>query len=124
MRFTEHAQMSEIIHDDYRLLQVISRFGVGLGIGNQTVEEACGAAHVDTATFLAVLNFIKTEGIINTAELVSDVSVADLMCYLQRSHAYFIDFRLPAIRRKLIEAIDCSRNQIAFLISNLQMSTR
>ena len=39
------------------------------------------------------------------------------MRYLQRSHSYFVDFRLPAIRRKLIEAIDCSaKNQIAFLI--------
>ena len=117
MRFTQHAQMSEIIHDDYRLLQVISRCGVSLGFGDQTVAEACEAAHVDSATFVAVLNFIKTEGALHIDELVSEVSVPDLMRYLQRSHTYFVDFRLPAIRRKLIEAIDCSaQNQIAFLI--------
>ena len=31
-----------------------------------------------------------------------------VMDYLKRAHTYFLDFNLPAIRRKLIEAIDCS----------------
>ena len=109
--------MSDLIHDDYRLLQVISRFGVSLGFGDQSIDAACKASGVDTATFLAVVNFIQSEGHLPVDELAEEVSVAELMRYLQRSHSYFIDFRLPAIRRKLIEAIDCSaKNQIAFLI--------
>ncbi|MBP5771764.1 MAG: DNA-binding response regulator [Bacteroidaceae bacterium] len=109
--------MSDLIHDDYRLLQVISRFGVSLGFGDQTVEAACKASGVDTATFLAVVNFIQNEGHLSVDELAEEVSVTELMRYLQRSHSYFLDFRLPAIRRKLIESIDCSaKNQIAFLI--------
>lgn len=117
MHFTETAHMSDLIHDDYRLLQVISRFGVSLGFGDQTVDAACRASGVDSTTFLAVVNFILAGGHIDVAELARTVSVAELMRYLQRSHSYFVDFRLPAIRRKLIEAIDCSaKNQIAFLI--------
>jgi len=109
--------MSDLIHDDYRLLQVISRFGVSLGFGDQSIDAACKASGVDTATFLAVVNFIQSEGHAPVEDLAEEVSVAELMRYLQRSHSYFIDFRLPAIRRKLIEAIDCSaKNQIAFLI--------
>ena len=39
------------------------------------------------------------------------------MDYLKRAHTYFLDFNLPAMRRKLIEAIDCSRdNDVAYLI--------
>lgn len=117
MKFTEDAHMSDLIHDDYRLLQVISRFGVGLGFGNQTVAQACEASGVDVPTFLAVVNFVLNGGHVNVAELVGQVSVAELMRYLQKSHSYFLEFRLPAIRRKLIEAINCSaHNQIAFLI--------
>jgi regulator of cell morphogenesis and NO signaling len=117
MQFTENAKMSDIIHDDYRLLQVISRFGISLGFGNQSVQTACEAAGVHTPTFLAVVNSIIGAGHGNVEALVPQVSVAELMRYLQRSHSYFVDFRLPAIRRKLIEAIDCSaKNQIAFLI--------
>ncbi len=39
------------------------------------------------------------------------------MDYLKRAHTYFLDFNLPAMRRKLIEAIDCSStNDVAYLI--------
>jgi regulator of cell morphogenesis and NO signaling len=45
------------------------------------------------------------------------ISVKALIVYLSRAHAYFLNFQLPAIRRKLLEAIDCSReNEVAFLI--------
>ncbi|MCR4995120.1 MAG: response regulator transcription factor [Bacteroidales bacterium] len=109
--------MSDLIHDDYRLLQVISRFGVSLGFGDQSVAAACKNSGVDASTFLAVVNFVQSEGRMSVDELAEEVSVVELMRYLQRSHSYFVDFRLPSIRRKLIEAIDCSaKNQIAFLI--------
>ncbi len=117
MQFTDKAHMSDLIHDDYRLLQVISRFGISLGFGDQTIDAACKACGVDTQTFLAVANFMLNEGRLSVEDLAEEVSVAELVRYLQRSHTYFVDFRLPAIRRKLIEAIDCSaKNQIAFLI--------
>ena len=109
--------MSDLIHDDYRLLQVISRFGVSLGFGDQSVDASCKASGVDTTTFLAVVNFIQSDGRLPVSELAERVSIAELMRYLRRSHTYFVDFRLPSIRRKLIEAIDCSaKNQLAFLI--------
>ena len=50
---------------------------------------------------------------------VKDVCEAQHVDYrtLKRAHAYFLDFNLPAMRRKLIEAIDCSRdNDVAYLI--------
>jgi regulator of cell morphogenesis and NO signaling len=39
------------------------------------------------------------------------------MHYLKNAHLYFLDFQLPTIRRKLLEAIDCSTdNEVTFLI--------
>ena len=39
------------------------------------------------------------------------------MNYLKKAHHYFLDFQLPNIRRKLLEAIDCSMdNDVTFLI--------
>lgn len=110
--------MGDIICDDYRILQVISRFGLTLGFGDHTVSETCMAAGVDAPTFLAVVNFIRTGGrMSNLSDTVDSLSLPALVDYLRRSHDYFVKFRLPAIRRKLIEAINCSaHNQIAFLI--------
>lgn len=116
-KYKETDKMSDIICDDYRLLQVISRFGLTLGFGDQSVADACLQSKVDVPTFLAVVNFIKSNGRTNVAELIEDISVSALIKYLRLSHSYFVDFRLSSIRRKLIESIDCSaRNQIAFLV--------
>ena len=52
----------------------------------------------------------------NASEAAAGVSVRALTDYLHNSHGYFLDFRLPAIRRKLIEAVDCAQNDVSFAI--------
>ena len=108
--------MSDLICDNYALLQVLSRFGVALGFGDKTVKEVCEMNHVDCDTFLIVVNFLGEEGN-RIQDHPKGLSVPALMDYLKRAHHYFLDFQLPTIRRKLIEAIDCSReDEVAFLI--------
>ena len=52
------------------------------------------------------------------SDLICDnYSLLMVMSRFGLSHTYFLDFNLPAMRRKLIEAIDCSRdNDVAYLI--------
>ena len=109
-------KMSDLICDNYSLLMVMSRFGLSLGFGDKSVKDVCEAQNVDYRTFLAVANFISEEQYSYSADDDS-FSIPALMDYLKRAHAYFLDFNLPAMRRKLIEAIDCSvQNEVAFLI--------
>ena len=109
-------KMAEIICDNYSLLQVMSRFGLPLGFGDYTVEEVCHSHQVDCRTFLAVANFIN-KGHSRSSASIEDISVESLMTYLKNAHHYFLDFQLPTIRRKLLEAIDCSMdNEVTFLI--------
>lgn len=116
-RYKDTDQMVDLIADDYRMLQVMSRFGITFGFGDNSVASACRASGVDTGTFLCVVNYIKDAAHAHINEMVERVSLPALMQYLRQSHTYFVDFRLPSIRRKLIQAIDCSgANQVAFLI--------
>ncbi len=109
-------RMIDVISDDYRMLQVISRFGITLGFGDQTVATTCKNANVDVETFLTVVNYLRDTHA-PVSRLVDRINLKALIMYLKNSHSYFVDYKLPAVRRKLIEAIDCSaRNQIAFLI--------
>lgn len=109
-------KMSDLICGNYALLQVMSRFGLSLGFGDKTVQEVCLSNGVDCPTFLAVVNFMTEENNRMTDD-VRHLSVPALMNYLKQAHHYFLDFYLPTIRRKLIEAIDCSaQNEVAFLI--------
>lgn len=108
-------KMIDLIGDNYSLLQVMSRFGLSLGFGDKTVKEVCEMNGVDCKTFLVVVNFM-TEGFSRLDGSDSGISIPALIDYLRQAHIYFLDFCLPAIRRKLIEAIDCSQDEVAFLI--------
>ena len=99
-------RMSELICNNYHTLLVLSRFNIPLGFGDKSIIEICNDNNVDSDTFLAVINIlINEENILSSTDLNS-ISIKSLVVYLKNSHAYFLDFRLPSIRRKLIEAID------------------
>ena len=112
--FSSDERMCDLVCGRYPVLQVMSRFGIALGFGDKTVAEVCAENKVDTATFLAVVNLSVNGSSGESA--VDGVSVRSLLDYLHNSHGYFLDFRLPAIRRKLIEAVDCSLSDVSFAI--------
>ena len=114
--YKDSDRMCDLISDEPALLQMMSRFGIPLGIGEQTVKQVCEANKVDTVTFLVLANFIKRGGR-GATENFDKVNVKCLMDYLKQAHIYFLDFQLPGIRRKLLDAIDCSNdNEVSFLI--------
>lgn len=114
--YTESDKMADVICDEHHLLQMISRFGIPLGVGEQSVAEVCESHGIDTVTFLAVANYMK-QGSQITPHYVDRVSIHCLITYLQNAHEYFLNFQLPSIRRKLLDAIDCSaQNEVGMLI--------
>lgn len=102
--FASYQKMSDLINEDHSLLLVISRFGLHLGFGNKTVEEVCQLNGIDTATFLAVVNFLSDENVEmdNTYE---NISIDTVVSYLTNAHTYFLEFKLPALRQKLHDAV-------------------
>lgn len=107
VKFTPSSKMNDLIREDASLLLTLSRFGLPLGFGEKTVREVCAEQKIDAATFLAVVNYIA--GGFQSDVLNTDViNISDLITYLRNAHYFFIEFKLPLIRRKLIEAIDDS----------------
>lgn len=105
-------KMRSIINDNSSILFVMSRFGIPLGFGDKSVGEICAERGIDTNTFLSVANFVSGNDY-DTGHL----SLTSLMEYLKRAHTWFLDFNVVDIRRKLIEAIDCSgKDEVALLI--------
>lgn len=105
-------KMSDIINSNSQILMAMCRFGISLGFGDKCVKEVCESQNVDCNTFLAVVNFISRK-----EYKCYKISLDSLMHYLKNAHSFFLDFNLPAIRRKLIDAIDCSESEgIGFLI--------
>ena len=96
-------RMVTLIKDNSGVLQSLGAFGISLGFGDRTVSETCEMNGVDTYTFLAVVNHT----INGYADFENDaqISVPTLMRYLRASHAYYLDFQLPFIRRELQESV-------------------
>ena len=82
-------------------IQIISRFGLEMGVGEQTIAQVCDAHDVHTPTFLAIVNY----KVFHQKALPDDIDLPTLQRYLQNAHNYFLNFRLPRLRRALIEAI-------------------
>lgn len=106
--------MISLIGDNYNLLQSLGCFGINLGFGDKTVNETCIDNNVDTATFLAVVNFTANGGFVSSS--ADNLSVPTLLRYLQASHRYYLEFQLPKIRFELTDAIDCSANLGALIV--------
>lgn len=109
-------KMISLIRDNYDILQSLGRFGINLGFGDKTVREVCEDQEVDTYTFLAIVNFT-----INGYKEFDDagrLSVSTLLHYLEASHEYFLNFKLPHIRRELVDALD-EKDNLARLILKL-----
>ncbi|MBR3647514.1 MAG: helix-turn-helix transcriptional regulator [Paludibacteraceae bacterium] len=82
-------------------IQIISRFGLEMGVGEQTIAQVCEAHEVHTPTFLSIVNY----KVFHQRAIPADIDIPTLQRYLHNAHTYFLDFRLPRLRRSLIEAI-------------------
>lgn len=112
-KFSGKEKMSDLIKEDHSLLMVISRFGLSLGFADKTVKEVCETSGIDCDTFLAVVNFLS-EGNFEVDNVNEKISIVSIVDYLRNAHSYFLNFKLPAIRNKLLEAINVPDETIPY----------
>lgn len=110
--YTRFDTLRDIIEDNNKLLTVLNRFDISFGFGDGTVDKVCAENGVDTDTFLTVINYISGKRWENYK-----IAPLSLIGYLRKSHARFIDYTMPYIKRTLIEGIHETENpEIAFVI--------
>lgn len=115
-KYTAKTRMSDLIDDDASLLLSVSRFGISLGFGNKTIHEACSLNGVDTETFLAVLNFLAGENTTTQTKNLEKISIETVIHYLRNAHSYFLTYKLPSIKSKLLEAVKATEQGDAYSI--------
>lgn len=99
--FNKKMKMSELIDADYHLLLLLNRLNISLGFGEKSVESVCKENDFDTDCFLFLANYQSNKCITNIQEVFSKLPLAPFLRYLKNSHSYFLERRLPNIRRKL-----------------------
>ena len=94
-------KICDLMSQEEDAIQIISRFGLEMGVGDQTIEQVCHSHNVHTPTFLAIVNY----KVFHHQATIAEIHIPTLQRYLKNAHTYFLDFRLPRLRRDLIEAI-------------------
>ena len=105
-------------HIPIQLDIVMYKKGLYKETDEKSIGEVCRQNKVDAYTFLTVVNFLTEEIQSVTEEICHRISLETLMLYLHNAHDYFLDFRLPHIRRKLVDAISTCQPDVAFVIRN------
>ncbi len=95
--------MIDLISDNYNVLQVLGSFGINMGFGDKTVKDVCKDNNVDSATFLAVVNY-AVNGHYDKS-MTEKMDVPTLLHYLQANHKYYLDYQLPSVRKELEESL-------------------
>ena len=94
-------KICDLMSQEEDAIQIISRFGLEMGVGEQTIAQVCEAHGVHTPTFLAIVNY----KVFHQRAIPEEIDIPTLQRYLHNAHTYFLDFRLPRLRRALVEAI-------------------
>ncbi len=99
--FTASTKMADLILTNYKLLNLLPRFGITLGFGEKSVTKLCGEMGIDQNLFLLVCNTNTYKQYIPTPDELSTIKIDALIEYLSRSHSYYIDDRISSIESKL-----------------------
>lgn len=116
-KYTGRSKMAVLISENYDMLLLMSRFGISLGVGEKSIQEVCKTHNVDVDTFLYVVNYLlsQTEG--DNMDLHKRISIPQIIKYLINSHTYFLQYRLPELRIKLLKAIDAAPKDVVYAIT-------
>jgi regulator of cell morphogenesis and NO signaling len=93
-------KLAEVIHLNYHLLQIISRFGINLGFGDKSIEHVCRDYFIDVDFFLEILNSYHNKDYFPQKHL-QGFSVGLIVEYLRKSHEYYLHTKIPEIEQLL-----------------------
>ncbi|PLX23860.1 MAG: hypothetical protein C0599_03330 [Salinivirgaceae bacterium] len=97
---------AEVIESNTQLLPVINRFNISLGLDNQTVEEICKKVDINLNFFLAILNTYQNPNYFHKLN-PNDYSILEVVNYLKKTHAYYINYALPKLE-KILQTLNVS----------------
>ena len=100
-------QLSEVVEENPSLIPVIHRFGIHLGLGDETVQEICEKLNLNTDFFLTMINTFLNEDYFPEKKL-QGFHTSQIVTYLKKTNYYYQRHQLPNIERHLRSFISMS----------------
>ena len=116
--FDGRSKMSDLLRSNAALIRLMPRFGIVLGFGDRTVAAVCKLHGVDTNFFLLICKIYAIDGYVPTDDEVLTVGLEQLIGYLEASHKYYVEQRLPHIEQHLKLISDKLPENVAIVFNN------
>lgn len=100
-------QLSEVVEEHTSLIPVIHRFGIHLGLGDESVRSICEKQNLDPDFFLAMINTFLNEDYFPEKKL-QGFHITQIIDYLTKTNHYYQRHQLPNIERHLRSFIEMS----------------
>ena len=99
--FSSESRLSDLVTAYPSLLSMLKRLGISLGFGDRSIADVCESSGVDTGFFLLICNVYTFNNYVPSTVTILGTDMTGLVPYLEKSHKYYVDKRLPHIERHL-----------------------
>ena len=104
--FTSRMKLADIITANHNIILLLPRFGIPLGFGDKSVREVCTANNVPVDFMLLICNVYTFDDYLPDIESLAATDMRPLLKYLEESHNYYTNERLPHIEVHLHHIAD------------------
>lgn len=117
--YSGDSRLKDVIIHDFTVIPLINRFGIFLGVGDETIGEICVGHGIDTGFFLSILNtYLKDD---YTPQIEWEKwDLKETVDFLRKTNQYYTQTLLPTIEchfRMLYERSRHQKNNISYLWS-------
>lgn len=106
--YDRETKLCDILFHEPSAITVINRFGIYLGVGDDSVETVCAKHDVDTVFFLSIINTYLNEDYF-PENILKSVNLKLIVDYLSKTDTYYEQFQLPNIERHFNSLVMHSR---------------
>lgn len=95
-------KMADVVAANHTLILAMPRFGISLGFGERSVQEICDQYGLPVDFVLLIFNVYTFDDYLPDEDDMARTDFSPLVPYLEASHRYYLQERLPHIERHLL----------------------
>ncbi len=120
--YNASTRLADVIFSDFTVIPLLNRFGINLGVGDETIDSACRSRDINPQFLLDILNITSDRGH-QPRKKLEDSDMLLALNYLKNSNDWVCSTALPNIERHFRALHDRSSdktNNLDFLWSFFQ----